>query len=345
MKSKFLIIICAFLFLQDSFAQSPWSLPKGEFNFGLGYSRKTAGKRWYPTSIDTKGTASGEDDTWTADSLQEGPPLIDGKFHDFRYVFFEPRIGLGWGFEVSALICWLDGWERTTSHPGKIPGTSIRLAEPEWEINRGFTDSWLRVKYQFPVKIPMALEVNTRFPDLYDEKGDNYSRFTYEINGQDTVVEPSGEWRGLLKRDFGINYHIGGNLDKKYRSFIRGQVGYNFRQGAFADQLIVAVAGGYTFPITKNFSICPNVFVDYIGGMGNGGTPDLTDRFYFNGRKNFYFNNSKTLRTYYNLELKFYNKLSITGGIGYWVWGRGAAKYTEPFVMINYSFSLKDIKR
>ncbi|MBK6821906.1 MAG: hypothetical protein IPG87_02550 [Saprospiraceae bacterium] len=59
MNSKFLIIICAFLFCQDSFAQSPWSLPKGEFNFGLGYSRKTAGKRWYPTSIDTKGTASG----------------------------------------------------------------------------------------------------------------------------------------------------------------------------------------------------------------------------------------------------------------------------------------------
>ncbi|MBK7696278.1 MAG: hypothetical protein IPI30_18750 [Saprospiraceae bacterium] len=49
--------------------------------------------------------------------------------------------------------------------------------------------------------------------------------------------------------------------------------------------MIVTVAGGYTFPITKNFSICPNVFVDYIGGMGNGGTPDLSDRFYFNGRK------------------------------------------------------------
>ncbi|MBK8405358.1 MAG: hypothetical protein IPL25_15175 [Saprospiraceae bacterium] len=45
---------------------------------------------------------------------------------------------------------------------------------------------------------------------------------------------------------------------------------------------------GNTAKAGPPFSICPNVFVDYIGGMGNGGTPDLSDRFYFNGRKNFY---------------------------------------------------------
>ncbi len=182
----------------------------------------------------------------------------------------------------------------------------------------------------------MAIEINSRFPDLYDQPGKEYSRYNYQYIGKDTFVEASPEWRGLLKRDLAINYHIGGSFDRAGKSFFKGQLGYNWRQGAFADQLLASIAAGYNFRLKNDFGITPNFFIDYAGGMDNGGTPDLTDRFYFNGRKNFYFNNSKTLRLYLNLNVNVTKHLSISMGYGNWIWGRGTAKYQETFIQTSY---------
>ena len=330
---KYFLFIATFIVLMDIQAQSPWVLEKGKTDITVGYSRKTGGKRWYPTTIDTKETTTGADDTWSGNSLQEAPDLIDGKFHDFRYTYFAPAFGLGKGFEVSALFLYLDGWERITTDPK----TGKKVA-PHWEVNSGMTDFWLRLKYKLPTKIPMAIEVNSRFPDFYDQPGKQYSRYITQKIGKDTFVEASSEWRGIMKRDLMFAYSVGGSFDRKGNIYWQTQVGYNFRQGAYADQIVANFSAGYNIKINDNVKIVPNVFMDYIGGIGNGKIPDYTDRFYQSGRPNFYFNNSKTLRVYYSVYAKLNKNIGVSVGLGKWLWGQGAVKYTEPFGQVIYSF-------
>src|SRR6185436_17192967 len=91
-----------------------------------------------------------------------------------------------------------------------------------WELNSGFTDSWLGLKYQFHhSKWPLAFEINSRFPDLYQQPGEGATRFntqyvSYTFNDvnndasytvKDTLIEPSSEWRGLNGRDIAFVLH------------------------------------------------------------------------------------------------------------------------------------------
>lgn len=310
-------------------SSSPWVVGKGHASFTLGYSRKTGGERWYPTNIDSKGTPSGADDTWDKDELSLAPNPIDGLIHDFRYAYFIPTIGLGDRLEISAVLLYLWGYERIDRDPA-----SGKAIDPTWELNQGFTDSWLRLKYQLlKGQIPVSFEFNTRFPDLYDQPGDTYSRYVYQYVGGDTIVSESAEWRGVCKRDFGFLFHSG--IGKSW-GYLQATAGYNIRQGAYADQLLLAVSGGYNLKIGKKYTLTPNLLVDYTHGMGNGKIPDYSDRFYFGGRRNFYFNNGKYLRAYLSASGSLYKGVSWSAGVGSWLWGRGSMKYTEPYIQINY---------
>lgn len=339
MKKQLTILICIIFFCTTGFSQGgPWLVPKGKSIISLGYSRKTASQRWTPKSVDTKGTIAGADDTWSKDSLITAPNLVDGKFHDFRYVYFNFQYGICKNLEISGNINYLIGYEASTADPK----TGVKYPAPEWEKNSGFTDSWLRLKYQLPTKLPMAIEFNSRFPDLYEQPGDTYTRYNYQYTNlegkKDTTVEASSEWRGLLKRDFALIYHVGSSFLKDGKMFAQGSVGYNFRQGAFADQLLVAATVGYNFKLKNGIEIVPNIYSDLTYGLSNGGIPDNSDRFAFGGRKNYYFNNSSYLRTYLNVYVKFNEHIAFATGVGQWLWGHGAAKYTEPYAQIFFGF-------
>jgi hypothetical protein len=51
-----------------------------------------------------------------------------------------------------------------------------------------------------------------------------------------------------------------------------------------------------------------------------------------------FFNNSKMLRGYINFDVIYKNRLDIQAGVGEWLWGRGAVKYTETFIQLSYYF-------
>lgn len=135
-----LFILLTF-FAADAYAGGPWALKKGKGRLTAGYSRKTAGSRWIEHQLEQN-----HDST-----------LVNGLFHDFRYGYITGEIGIIDNLELSATINYLWGYERVDGNPS-LPGT-----QPIWEINEGFTDSWLNLKYQFlEGEYPMAVMLSTR---------------------------------------------------------------------------------------------------------------------------------------------------------------------------------------
>lgn len=321
----------------DVHAGGPWAQKPGKSRITFGFSRKTAGSRWIADSLDKP-----HDST-----------LVDGLFHDFQYGYLNAEIGIIEGLELSGTINYLWGYERATTDPntGKYLG-------PHWELNEGFTDSWLNLKYQFlEGDIPMAVMVSTRFPDLYDDPGHTYTRYatrryttaidTLNAEGRDTlmrvqrsITEPTGEWRGLLKRDLGIHFFAGHSFGAD--GYIQGQLAYNFREDAYADQVIFAIDGGYNISVGSGWVVTPKAAFDYTGGLGNGGVPDESDRFQFRdgqGRpqQNNYFNNGRYGRVYGSVIVSANEKYGLELGAGRWIFGNGSAVYWETYAQLSYA--------
>ncbi len=373
---KRILVLLSFIliiFLQDSFAGGPWVLGAGQSNLSLGYSRKVGKKRWSATITEPDGSTK-LDKNYNNDVITyslvdpHDSVTVDGKFHDFRYTYFQGQIGICKNLELDFTINWLNGLEAQRSDPytGKlwtyydsegnmVIGENGTYHYAVWEKNHGFTDSWIGLKYQFlHGNWPMAIEVNTRFPDLYNEPTEVYTRFKTQFVSvtyndvandtsytlKDTIIEPGSEWRGLLKRDLAFVIHSGHSfMDGKI--YTQGFLGYNIRQGAFADQVMVGISGGYNWKINDMVTIIPNLSFDYIGGIGNGGQPDSTDRFN-SVYKNYNFNNSKHFRMYANVDFMLNDRFDAKIGYGSWLWGKGEVKYTEMFFQLSYVIGCGD---
>lgn len=157
-----------------------------------------------------------------------------------------------------------------------------------------------------------------------------------------TVTEPTGEWRGLLKRDFGVHLLAGHSFGGD--GYAQAMLAYNFRQGAFADQIIFSIDGGYNIPVAQDWVVTPKVLFDYTGGVGNGAVPDSSDRFQFRvpgtgePRKNYYFNNGRYGRLYGSAAVTFSEKYTFDIGVGRWIFGDGSAVYWETYGQLTYAF-------
>jgi hypothetical protein len=340
------VLILLLLASTDIYAGGPWTQKPGKARLTFGYSRKTAGTRWRDNVLITPPDSS----------------TVDGLFHDFQYAYLYGEIGIVENLELSGTINYLFGYEAASRDPltnelFKDPVTGQSKAR--WELNQGFTDSWLNLKYQFlHGDYPMAVMVSTRFPDLYDEPSHVYTRYVtrkYTVvsdttlpDGKDSVVrvsktsvEPTAEWRGLLKRDLGIHLLAGHSFGND--GYVSAQLAYNFRQGAFADQVIFSIDGGYNFPVTNEWTVSPKVLFDYTGGLGNGGIPDSTDRFGGTDARglpapNIYFNNGRYGRLYGSVIVGSENGYGLELGVGRWVFGNGSARYWETYAQASYQF-------
>jgi len=348
MKKSYRIAALAVLLVfvsSDLFAGGgPWAQKPGKVRLSVGYSRKTSGSRWINGKLDEPPDST----------------LVDGLFHDFRYGYLMPEIGIVDNLEFSALILYLWGYERVYE---RDPLTGAR--EPVWELNQGFTDMWLQLKYQFlDGDYPMAIQISSRFPDLYSEGGP-YTRYIERatshqevrnindslqvVTVRDTAEVPSSEWRGLLKRDLGIHLLAGHSFG--YDGYIQGELAYNFQQGAYADQIIFGLSGGYNIPLGSGFTLTPKLAFDYTGGVGNGGVPDSSDRFLFTTPQevpgtnlkanlptaNYYFNNARYGRLYGSAGIQ-YDRYAFEVGGGRWIFGNGSAIYTEMYAQFTTSF-------
>jgi hypothetical protein len=330
----------------DMIAGGPWTQKPGKARLTFGFSRKTAGTRWRDGVLQTP-----------ADST-----LVGGLFHDFQYAYLYGEIGIVDNLELSGTINYLFGYESV----GRDPSTNLLYKDPvtgksqaRWELNQGFTDSWLNLKYQvMHGDYPIAVMVSTRFPDLYAEPGDVYTRYqkrTYTVaydsslgEGKDTVLrvsktstEATSEWRGVLKRDLGIHVLAGHSFGSD--GYIETMLAYNFRQGAFADQVLFSIDGGYNFPVMSGWNISPKLLFDYTGGLGNGGIPDSSDRFGGSDSRglpapNVYFNNGRYGRLYGSVGISSDQGYGLDLGVGSWIFGNGAAKYLETYAQVSYQF-------
>ena len=363
------IIISFTLVYNSSYAGGPWVLDKGQTSLSFGFSRKTAKQRWTNFHLDPNGTPKNLNDDVDSFALvtPKQTTTVDGYFHDFRYYYFQGYVGVCKNLELNWTLNFLEGREAQTRDPytGQLhtsmeeDGTMDTFAV--WELNSGFTDSWIGLKYQFRHgSLPIAIEVNSRIPDLYQQPGEPYTRYNYQYllytyndvthdtsyTLRDTVIEAGSEWRGLNGRDFAFILHTGHSFFKNGALYIQAFAGYNlrtnlhFHRTAYSDQLLLGINGGYTIKMSDNFDLLPKFWLDYIGGLGNGGQPTLDDRFY-SPYKNNNFNNSKTFRAYLNLDLSYKKRLDIHAGLGKWIWGRGAVKYTEVFAQVSYTFGKK----
>ncbi len=321
----------------DLHAGGPWASKPGKGKLTFGYSRKTAGSRWL-----TDGTIEQQPDSM----------LVDGLFHDFRYAYLGGEVGLFENLELSGTILYLWGYERVSTDP-----KTGKALKPHWELNAGLTDMWLNLKYQFMEgEYPLAVMVSSRFPDLYDEEGP-YTRYMSRVYTEnvyvstadgrdstylkrDTAVVASSEWRGLLKRDIGIHLLAGHSFGND--GYVQAQLAYNFRQGAFADQLIFSIDGGYNIPVAAAVTVTPKIAFDYTGGVGNGKLPNPSDRFLFreNGvpQANYYFNNAKYGRLYGSVGASAAERYGLELGVGRWIFGKGSARYWETYAQVSYGF-------
>ncbi len=368
-----ILFLAFFVFSSDAFAGGPWVLGKGQSDLSLGFSRKVGKERWSQFHLDPNGTPKNYNDDVDSFALVSSPDssTVDGKFHDFRYYYFQGSVGIIKNLELDWTINYLEGREAQTKDPrtGQLhtyynsDGSMVKGADgayhyATWELNSGFTDSWLGLKYQFRHGAwPMAIEVNSRFPDLYQQPGEPYTRYNYQYVSstyndvandtsytiKDTIVEAGSEWRGLNGRDIAFVLHGGHSFFKNGALYLQGFAGYNWRRNlqlkrtAYADQVMVGINGGYNITINDKISLLPTFWIDYIGGIGNGGQPEVSDRFY-SPYKNNNFNNSKTLRGYLNLNFIYNRRIDVEAGFGKWLWGKGAVKYSETFVQLSYLF-------
>ncbi len=315
------ILVASILYTTDSFAGGPWVGDPGTGSIIFGYSRKTATNSW--------------GNVW--DVSTPGTTTVNGLVHDFRYAYLNPTWVLLPHLEFSGNFNYLWGYEATN----KDVVTNKTLATPYYHYNAGLTDFWLNLKYQFMEgDWPMAIQATSRFPDFYSTPGD-YTGTEIPINSYTDVEGP--EWRGLMKRDLGFYYLIGHSFGAA--AYAQSQLGYNLRQGAYADQWYFELDGGYNFyNVLGTSKVTVKALFDYTGGVGNGDLPNATDRFDFtvNGapQANDNFNNSKTGRLYGGLIYapSATSKWAIEGGIGHWMFGEGSKIYTETYGQFDYFF-------
>ena len=339
------ILLLAFCCVELQAGGGPWAVKPGKPRVTFGFSRKVAGTLWRNGILEEP-----HDST-----------LVDGHFHDFQYAYLMPEIGIIDGLEFSALITYLWGYERVFETD---PVTKAR--HPVEELNQGFSDMWLNLKYQFlEGEYPMAIQVSSRFPDLYTEGGP-YTRYVTRVTSREVVTRvndssrvvtvrdtanvPSPEWRGLLKRDLGVHLLAGHSFGSD--GYVQGELAYNFRRDAFADQMIFAVSGGYNYPVNDMITLSPKLAFDYTGGLGNGAVPDSTDRFRFTTPQdvpgtnlkvatptaNYYFNNGRYGRLYGSVGIGYNSKYNLELGAGRWLFGNGSAVYTELYAQVTASF-------
>src|SRR4051812_14771261 len=94
--SHFLFAALLLIVTDNAFAGGPWVLGKGQTDLTLGFSRKVGKERWQQFHLDPNGTPKNLNDDVDSFALVHSADsaTVDGKFHDFRYCYFQGSIGI-----------------------------------------------------------------------------------------------------------------------------------------------------------------------------------------------------------------------------------------------------------
>jgi hypothetical protein len=296
-----LSIVVALLSCVPAHAGGAWVPAPGQGFLYLGFSRKTANSSW---------NASGDSFTHRNSAGQE-------VWHDFRYAYLSGEIGVVKNLSVTFTGTWLHGLEGPRS---------------AYESNKGLSDAWLGAKYQFAHgRWPMALSFNHRTPALYDLPGP-YNRHLFDAQGQFRGVSP--EWRGLLKHDYALSWHASRSISR-YRGWVSTELGYNWREGAPANQVLGLAEVGYPTPWLRS-QVKLALTGQWSVGSDSPRQPD--DR--FGSRADYNFNKASytKLGAAWIVPLGAGRRWAAELGFNRWVAGRSARRYNEPYVTLGRSF-------
>lgn len=286
------------LVASSAFAGGAWVVPKGDADLQLGWSRKTATVSW-----DAFG----------------GTLDHNGHAHDFRYTYLSGEVGLTERLSGTFLVTWLDGRE---GRPGDV------------EANSGFSDTWLGLKYALRRgRTPMAVALEVRTDLLYDIDGP-YSRHLFDEDGNPVTESP--EWRGLNRQDAALLFLLSHSLSAG-RGWTSLEAGYNWREGAPADEVPLSAEIGWKLP-WYGMALKGSTFWSF--SMKNNSEPELGDRFNFRGRTDYNFNYASMGRVGVSVivPLGLGSRYTLEAGYNRWVWGESARKYGEPFFSLGYRF-------
>ncbi len=118
-----LSILLLLLFITtEVFAGGPWVIPPGQLYLTAGFSRKVGKERYTHFHLDPNNTPKNYNDDVDSFALVTPPDstTVDGKFHDFRYYYFQGQVGICKNLELDWTLNWLEGREAQRS--GSIHG-------------------------------------------------------------------------------------------------------------------------------------------------------------------------------------------------------------------------------
>jgi hypothetical protein len=279
-------------------AGGAWVPAPGQGDVTVGYSDKTAVTSW-----DASGNVFVN---------KQGGGLRS--YHDFRYGYLSGEVGLVKNLSGTFLVTYLDGFEGPKATA---------------ERNSGLSDSWFGLKYSLRQgSTPMAINFTYRTPLFYDLPG-TYNRHLFDQKGN--IRGNSPEWRGLLKHDYTLSYMVSRSLFEG-RGWGNLQVGYDWREGAPADDFPIYAELGYPLPFWgANVKVASGM----VFSRHNNSKPEPDDR--FGGTSGF--NDASIVKLGVALLTpiahgRYYAEL----GYNQWVWGRSARRYKEPYLSINRRF-------
>ncbi len=301
---RFLACLAIFVGLLPSApaeAGGAWVPAPGHGSLYLGFSRKTANSSW---------NAFG-------DAFTHRDSVGREVWHDFRYAYLSGEVGVVKNLSVTFTGTWLHGLEGPRD---------------AYESNKGLSDAWIGAKYQLGHgRWPVALAFNHRTPVFYDLPG-AYNRHLFDAQGAFRGVSP--EWRGLLKRDYALSVLASRSISQ-YRGWVSAELGYNWREGAPANQVLGTAEVGY--PIGWLHSqVKASVTGQWSAGSDSLRQPD--DR--FGRRADYNFNKASYTKLGASWIVPFGSGRRWAAEIGFnrWVAGHSARRYNEPYLTLGRSF-------
>jgi hypothetical protein len=288
----------AFVLPRAAEAGGAWVPAPGDGDVTVGYSDKTAVTSWDADgNVFTNHQGGGQ-----------------RSYHDFRYGYLSGEVGLLKNLSGTFLVTYLDGFEGPKATA---------------ERNSGLSDAWFGLKYSLRQgATPMALGFTLRTPVFYDLPG-TYNRHLFDQRGN--IRGNSPEWRGVLKHDYTVSYLVSRSLFDG-RGWGNLQVGYNWREGAPADDVPIYAELGLPLPF---WGANVKVATGMVFSRHNNSTPQPDDR--FGGGSGFNDASMAKLGVGF-LQPLAHGRYYLELGYNQWVWGKSARRYKEPYISINRRF-------
>jgi hypothetical protein len=236
--------------------------------------------------------------------------------HDYRFLYLSADVGVYPGFEASMLVTYLWADEMVDS-----------TAEDPSRHYHGPSDMWVGLKYQvLSGAFPTAIGASVRLPYLYESQSFHGTQKTTNITG-------------LLERDYDFTAAVSHSFNDDLYGSLTG--GFRIKEGAATNQITMLAECGGTLPVLDR-RLFGKIAVDGAFSVGEPDESTSRDRFdglsLERGTHLFDFNDASYLRPGIELGYRITDRLGVSAGLSYIVWGHSTVVYRDVLIQAGYSF-------